>query len=589
MKLFTDEFFPQTRFIFFTGKGGVGKTSVASSLSLSLSKQGKKVLLISTDPASNLQDVFGQPLTNHPQLIKGTSNLYALNLDPVQAATEYKERMVAPYRGKLPDAVLATMEEQMSGACTVEIAAFNQFSTLLTDSTITEEYDRIVFDTAPTGHTLRLLQLPTAWSGFLDVNTNGASCLGPLAGLESQKQMYQKAVKVLADKGQTTLVLVSRPEEGPLREAARASDELKEIGIANQLLIVNGVFEQTDRGDRYANALHDRQQRALEDIPYPLKKHPTFYLPLVSFAITGINHMEKWFTQTYGESENLLDEIETIPHHSIKDLVDYYESNSHRVILTMGKGGVGKTTVASLVALGLAEKGKKVHLTTTDPAAHIAWTFDANTLYDNLTISSIDPKKVVEEYKDEVLSKASETMDEEGLAFIKEDLESPCTEEIAVFRALANVVAQSKDSMVVIDTAPTGHTLLLLDASEAYHKEISRSSGDIPEPVRDLLPKLRDGSYTSIIITTLPEMTPVLEAKRLAEDLKRANISIHWWLINQSFFVTDTMEPMLTRKAKGEKKWIEKVKELSGNQTVILPWSREEPKGIKQLHQILDM
>ena len=587
MKRFTNEYFPTTKFLFFTGKGGVGKTSVASSLSLTLSKQGKKVLLISTDPASNLQDVFNQVLTNHPTLINSTDYLYALNLDPVQAAAEYKERVVAPYKGKLPDTVLASMEEQMSGACTVEIAAFNQFSSLLTDKKITNEYDVIVFDTAPTGHTLRLLQLPTAWSGFLEDNTSGASCLGPLAGLESQKQMYSEAVTVLSDAKQTTLLLVSRPEEAPLREAARASSELKEIGIGNQQVIINGVFEQAAVRDHYAKTMYERQQIALKEMPKELKMYPLYYLPLAPFSITGIEQMENWFSHKLEVPSHVEREKEHFSYQSIQDLLDFYEEHQQRVIFTMGKGGVGKTTVASILALGLAERGKKVHLTTTDPAAHVAWTLGENGLHENLTISSIDPKKVVQEYKDEVLNKARETMDEDGLAYIKEDLESPCTEEIAVFRAFANVIAESKDQIVVIDTAPTGHTLLLLDASEAYHKEISRSSGEIPDSVRDLLPKLRDDSYTSIIIITLPEATPVFEATRLEEDLKRAEIAIHWWVINQSFYITDTKDSILAQKAQAEINWIQRVNELACGHMVIIPWSVHEPKGINGLENLL--
>lgn len=586
MERFTIENFPTTKFLFFTGKGGVGKTSVASSLSLTLSNQGKKVLLISTDPASNLQDVFGQTLTNHPTLINGTDHLYALNLDPVQAAAEYKKRVVAPYKGKLPDTVLASIEEQMSGACTVEIAAFNQFSSLLTDKKLTNEYEVIVFDTAPTGHTLRLLQLPTAWSGFLENNSNGASCLGPLAGLESQKQMYGEAVEVLSDAKLTTLLLVSRPEEGPLREAARASIELKDIGICNQQVIINGVFEQPVLKDHYAKTMYERQQAALEKMPTELRMYPRYYLPLAPFSIAGTTQMEKWLKHEFEVPlvERKLDELS---YQSVQNMLDFYEKNQQRVIFTMGKGGVGKTTIASLLALGLAERGEKVHLTTTDPAAHIAWTLGKNGLHDNLTISSIDPKKVVQEYKDEVLSKASETLDEDGLAFIKEDLESPCTEEIAVFRAFADVITQSKDRIVVIDTAPTGHTLLLLDASEAYHKEISRSSGEIPESVKDLLPKLRDDGYTSIIITTLPEATPVFEATRLEEDLKRARIAIHWWVINQSFYITDTKDSILAQKAQAEMNWIQRVNDLSHGQMVIIPWSVYEPKGIYGLNHLL--
>ncbi|MFF2176172.1 arsenical pump-driving ATPase [Lysinibacillus sp. NPDC058147] len=583
MERFTRIHFPDTPFLFFTGKGGVGKTSVASSLSIAIANEGKKVLLISTDPASNLQDIFGQKLSNTPTKIDGIDNLFALNLDPEQAAQHYKEQMVGPYRGKLPDVVLQNMEEQLSGACTVEIAAFNEFATLLTDTSVIENFDTVVFDTAPTGHTLRLLQLPSAWSTFLDDNTTGTSCLGPLKGLEPQREIYKEAVERLKNANQTTLMLVTRPDVNPLKEAARASHELFEIGIQNQILLVNGYMKNLKSTDAVEKAFIARQIEALELISKELKQFEQYYLPFVPYSLSSIERMQAWMTDQDIIHGNETDKGMTVP--EVEEVIADYLERKPKLIFTMGKGGVGKTTVASYIALRLAEEGMSVHLTTTDPAAHLNWTFGDDKVK-NVTVSRIDPKVEVANYEAEVLAKASETMNEEGLAFVKEDLASPCTEEIAVFRAFANVVENHQDEVIIIDTAPTGHTLLLLDATEAYHREISRSQGEIPPAVSNLLPRLRDASYTSVAIVTLPEATPVFEATRLQEDLQRAGLSVDWWVVNQTFSSIETTSPTLIQKQQAETKWLEEIKSISNNQFVAIPWVKIPPVGTKGLHEL---
>lgn len=583
MERFTRSQFPDTPFLFFTGKGGVGKTSVACSLSISMASEGKKVLLISTDPASNLQDIFGQTLLNTPTKIEGTDNLYALNLDPEQAAQNYKEQMVSPYRGKLPGVVLQNMEEQLSGACTVEIAAFNEFASLLTDQSVIEKFDTIVFDTAPTGHTLRLLQLPSAWSTFLDENTTGTSCLGPLKGLEPQREMYKEAVERLKSANQTTLMLVTRPETNPIKEAARASHELYDIGIQNQLLLINGYMESGNSNDDIEMAFIARQAEALEMMSKELQQFKNFYLPFVPYSLSSIERMQAWMTDRQITHESESEKGVITPR--IEEMIADYLERKPKLIFTMGKGGVGKTTVASYIALRLAEEGMRVHLTTTDPAAHLNWTFGDDKV-ENVTISRIDPKVEVANYEAEVLAKASETMNEEGLAFVKEDLASPCTEEIAVFRAFANVVEEHQNEVIIIDTAPTGHTLLLLDATEAYHREISRSQGDVPPAVSNLLPRLRDENYTSVAIVTLPEATPVFEATRLQEDLQRAGLTVDWWVVNQAFSSIETSSPTLIQKQQAEMKWIQEVQFISNHQFVAIPWVKNPPVGKKGLHEL---
>ncbi|KAA6461494.1 MULTISPECIES: arsenical pump-driving ATPase [Bacillus cereus group] len=572
-----------TPFLFFTGKGGVGKTSTACATAITLADMGKQVLLISTDPASNLQDVFEIELTNKPKEIPSVPNLQVANLDPETAAYEYKERVVGPYRGKLPDAVIATMEEQLSGACTVEMAAFDEFSTLLTNKELTSKFDYIIFDTAPTGHTLRLLQLPTAWSGFLEESTHGASCLGPLAGLGDKKELYSQTVQALSNPNQTMLLLVTRPDSSPLQEAERAAKELKEIGVSNQYLLINGVLTNYVQNDAVSKALFTRQVRALENMSEELKGLPAYELPLVPFNVTGIENMRKLVRPI--ESLSILDELqEEIAISPLQNLIADLSETGKRVIFTMGKGGVGKTTVASAIAVGLAEKGHRVHLTTTDPAAHIDYVMHGE--QGNITISRIDPKLEVENYRKEVIEQAKDTVDEEGLAYLEEDLRSPCTEEIAVFRALAEIVEKANDEIVVIDTAPTGHTLLLLDAAQTYHKEIARSSGEVPQSVKNLLPRLRNPEETSVVIVTLAEATPVHEASRLQEDLKRAEIHPKWWVINQSFYATHTIDPVLKGRSQSEIPWIQEVQKESQHNFVIIPWQSEDVIGYEKLKEL---
>lgn len=585
LPLFNPDELSITPFMFFTGKGGVGKTSAASALAITLADQGKKVLIVSTDPASNLQDVFEKEITNEISPIHQVKGLYACNLDPEEAARAYREKAIGPYRGKLPESVIHTMEEQLSGACTVEIAAFDEFTNLLANPEIQASFDHVIFDTAPTGHTLRLLQLPAAWTDFLNESTHGASCLGPLSGLGEKKELYAKSVDALTDKEKTTLILVSRPEPSALEEAERASMELREIGVKNQLVLINGVHQHVKIDDPVSLAFYEKQQKALSAMPSDLKGLPMYNIPLVAYSLTGIQSLRRLFQWDIIQEENRADNS-PIKLSSIKKVIDDLHEKNKNVIFTMGKGGVGKTTVASALAVGLVNKGKRVHLTTTDPASHLAHVFGSEQSIGNLSMSRIDPKAEVEKYRKEVLGKLSAELDEDAIAYIKEDLESPCTEEIAIFRAFAEVVSRAAEEIVVIDTAPTGHTLLLLDAANSFHKELERSTGELPESVKGLLPKLRNHQETEVVIVTLPEATPVYEASRLQDDLKRAGISPNWWVINQSFYATATEDPILKGKSSSEREWILKVKNEYTNKTAIIPWLEDEKIGYEQLKKL---
>ncbi|KYF56973.1 arsenical pump-driving ATPase [Sorangium cellulosum] len=562
------------RNLFFTGKGGVGKTSVACATAVELAARGRRVLLVSTDPASNLDEVLETKLGAEPRPIVGAPGLFALNIDPEAAAHAYRERTVGPYRGVLPDAAVRSIEEQLSGACTVEIAAFDEFSRLLGDERATADFDHVVFDTAPTGHTLRLLELPAAWTGFLESNVGGTSCLGPLAGLKAQQALYDGSRRALVDGTRTALVLVSRAERPSLGEAERTRRELAALGIERQELVINGIFRAQDARDAVAVVMQRRGEEALAEMPEGLRALARTALPLLPFGLVGTAALRRLFGErTPSAVESALAPVPAVSTPPLARLVPSLEAGGRGVIMTMGKGGVGKTTVAVNLAVELARRGHEVHLTTTDPAAHVAGALGA--AVDGIRVSCIDPVLETRAYADEVMRTAGASLDAAGRALLEEDLRSPCTEEIAVFRAFARVVDQGEHGFVVIDTAPTGHTLLLLDAAESYHREVLRTSGSAPEEVRRLLPRLRDAEFTKILLVTLPEATPVHEAAALQRDLERAQIRPFAWVINQSLLLLSVTDPVLVRRRANEGRFHAEVRDLA-SRVAVVPWAALE-------------
>jgi arsenite-transporting ATPase len=566
-----------TRHLFFTGKGGVGKTSVACASAIRLADAGKRVLLVSTDPASNLDEVLGAKLGTRPTAVPGAPRLSALNLDPEAAARAYRDRIIGPYRDLLPPAAVRSMEEQLSGACTVEIAAFDEFARLLGDPAATAGYDHILFDTAPTGHTLRLLTLPSAWTGFVEQSAFGTSCLGPLAGLEKQRALYEETVRSLSDPDRTTMVLVSRPEASALREAARTSAELVALGVQNQRLVLNACFEARS-DDPAAVALERRGLAALASMPEGLRALPRTTLPLRPGPLLGLDALRAIDAPVVAPAASSLDAQASTP--SFASLLDELAAAGRGVILTMGKGGVGKTTIAAAIAVELARRGFRVRLSTTDPAAHVSDAVGAAP--PGLTVTRIDPAGETRAYTEEVLSTVGPSLDAKGRALLEEDLRSPCTEEIAVFRAFARTVAEGESGFVVLDTAPTGHTILLLDAAESYHREVLRQGSRMPESVRSLLPRLRDPAFTRILLVTLPEATPVHEAAALEQDLRRADIAPFGWVVNQSLTPVRTRDPVLVARRRAEQPYLEEVSSRA-KKLAVVPWTPEPPSGADAL------
>lgn len=524
-------------FLFFTGKGGVGKTSLSCASAIRLARQGKKVLLVSTDPASNVGQVFSQTIGNTMTVIATVPGLSALEIDPQSAAQQYRERIVGPVRGQLPDSVVKSIEEQLSGACTTEIAAFDEFTALLTDTALIAAYDHIIFDTAPTGH--------------------------------------------------TRLILVSRAQKTTLDEVARTHQELAAIGLSRQYLVINGVLPEREAlHDALAAAIYRHEQEALVAMPAVLQDLPIDYLPLKAANLVGVEALSSLFSdgdEAVPLSVGMIGDSVDLP--QLSGLVDEIAKTGHGLVMMMGKGGVGKTTLAAAVAVALAKRGVPVHLTTSDPAAHLTDTLSGS--LDNLDVSRIDPQAEIARYRQHVLDTKGKDLDAQGRAMLEEDLRSPCTEEIAVFQAFSRIIREAGKKFIVMDTAPTGHTLLLLDATGAFHREATRHIDPLLHHTTPMM-RLQDPERTKVMIVTLAETTPVLEAAQLQDELRRAGIEPWAWLINNSLSATATSSPLLKQRASFELAQIEAVRNRYAKRVALVPMQTEEPVGIERLLNLVE-
>jgi len=574
--------FTKTKYLFFTGKGGVGKTSLACATAVEMADSGKVVLLVSTDPASNLKDVLESQVDENIIPIQRINNLFAINIDPENSAEEYRNRVTSSLEGISSKEEIKKIREDLSGACTTEIASFDEFSRFVSGETEGSKFDVIIFDTAPTGHTLRLLELPAAWSSFTDENPDGASCLGPTSALKSGKERYHTVVNRLRDPALTSFYIVARADKASLKEASRTSKELKELGMSNQLLYINGVFKAIDKKDLLAQKIEAMGNEQLNSIPDNLKALPLTTFPLLPYNVLGIEKLRSLFNIDLQKSisENNLPKSE-LPAQLLmgtEKLADELCANQQNgLIMTMGKGGVGKTIAATAIAVLLAEKGFEVLLTTTDPAAHIQdFIEQLGELPSTLTVERIDPKVETQRYIEKILEHKGKGKSDEDKKLILEDLKSPCTEEVAVFHAFSKAISMAKRKFVVMDTAPTGHTLLLLDTAGSYHRDIMRNnmnSGRLRTPYM----ALQDQTLSKIILVSLPETTPMREAGDLQNDLKRAGIQPYAWLINQSLsMLAGISDPLLNSRAKAEIQVIDKIKGTYSEKTFGIPFIAEK-------------
>ena len=571
-----------TKYLFFTGKGGVGKTSLACATAVEMADAGKAVLLVSTDPASNLKDVLESEVNERINPVAGIDRLFAVNIDPENSAEQYRNRVTKPLEGIASKDEIKKIREDLSGACTTEIASFDEFSRFVSGETEGTKFDVIIFDTAPTGHTLRLLELPAAWSSFTEENPDGASCLGPTSALKSGKDRYHTVVNRLRDASLTSFNIVSKADKASLKEASRTSNELKDLGMTNQLLFINGVFKAIDKNDLLAQKIEDLGNEQLNSIPDNLRNLPLKTFPLLPYNVLGIEKLRSLFDTELQKSisENNLLKSETPRQvlNGIDQLVEELCKNQqYGLIMTMGKGGVGKTIAASAIAVLLAQKGFEVLLTTTDPAAHIQdFIEQLGEMPATLTVERIDPKVETQRYTEKILEHKGQGQSEEAKKLILEDLKSPCTEEVAVFHAFSKAINMAKRKFVVMDTAPTGHTLLLLDTAGSYHRDIMRNNineGRLRTPYMSL----QDQTLSKIILVSLPETTPMREAGDLQNDLKRAGIRPYAWLINQSLsMLSGISDQLLKSRARAEIQVIDTIKKTYSERTFGIPFIAEK-------------
>ncbi|MDA8087343.1 MAG: TRC40/GET3/ArsA family transport-energizing ATPase [Nitrospiraceae bacterium] len=591
-----------TRYIFFSGKGGVGKTTMASATAIHYAMEGKKTLIVTTDPASNLADVFEQEIGHKITPIKGVDNLLAMEIEPDEATREYKERIIGPYREVMPGDVIASLEENLSGPCTTEMASFDRFI----DFMESDEYDVIVFDTAPTGHTIRLLELPVDWSKHIEESAKGTgqTCLGPVQTIQDSKKKYDRAAALLKDHERTNFIFVMRPEELSLYETLRASRELETIGIDSGGIVINGILPEEVCEIDFFRRKYESQQNVINEAKVAIKK-PARHMLLRDNEVKGIDALKDVAHELFnGERDAgiVKSEPQARPFFEI-DTPDvqkmWLPERGTKALFFTGKGGVGKTTVSCIASVYASQKGFKTLLVTTDPAAHIGEVLRVKAgsepvkVTDNLHAVMVDQEAAFRQYKEKVLNDARGKYSDDMIAAMEEELNSPCTEEMAAFDKFIQFIESRDYDLVVFDTAPTGHTLRLLDLPFGYAKQMEMMvCGDEAKKTaqnrfREIINILRDGERTVFSLVLYPESTPILESYRAMRDLKDAGIETQ--LVVANMILPDgvaTNEFFRNRRAM-QMEHLEEIRDRFSLPVMVFPLLEEEPRGLDALRKSL--
>lgn len=594
-----------TQYIFFSGKGGVGKTTMAATTAVYHSNKGKRTLLVSTDPAGNLGDIFEREVGVEP--VNVSENLSVVQMDSDAITDAYKNRMLEPLAAILDEFALAQVKEEFNGGCTVEIATFDKFTDFLEDNS----YNLIVFDTAPTGHTLRLMTLPNEWNKFIKKSAEGSgqTCIGPVSQIEGARKKYEHAVTVMQDASKTIVYLVSRPEKTSVYETFRAKSELERTGIHNFHLVINGIFPNHGTTQGIFGKLAETQKKYITELCENFG-NKTSQVPMQQSEVKGIDNITLLGEIAFENKQHTIHrEFKTVmPFEGFSNsdtlLSILKKKAENRVVILTGKGGVGKTVAACAVALRLANEGKTL-LFTTDPAAHIGQVLETEVSHlpvnvsGNLWAVNIDQKAAVEDYRKKILDDAkSQGYSTELLASLEEELESPCTEEIAIFEQFANVLNEPGWDYFVLDTAPTGHTLRLLELPFEYQKGIDSkkktqqptSAAAIVQPdkkIEQLIERLKNTNKATFMLVAYPEYTPLNEGYRAMKDLERVGITVQGILLNQILHEADCPDDFSHERWKLQQYYLYNAQELFGTKPLFsIPLSREEIIGLKAVEKL---
>lgn len=590
-----------TKYIFFSGKGGVGKTTMASATAIHYALSGKKTLIVTTDPASNLADVFEQEIGHKITPIKGIDKLYAMEIDPDEATREYKERIIAPFREAMPEDVIASIDEQLSGPCTTEVASFDRFIDFMEG----DEYDIIVFDTAPTGHTIRLLELPVDWSKHIEEASKGTgqTCLGPVQTIQESKDKYDKATALLRNPKRTSFIFVMRPEELSLYETIRASKELETLGIKAGEVIINGILPEEVCEIEFFRKKYEAQQKVIKLAENEIATSKRYML-LRDNEVKGIEALK-------GVARELFNGVK--PDFTIKseqhlrpqgpDLVKpdlthlLLPKGQTKSLFFTGKGGVGKTTISCITALYTAQRGFKTLLVTTDPAAHIGEVLGVEigsepiAVTENLFAVMVDQVEAFKEYKERVLNEARGKYSEDMILAMEEELNSPCTEEMAAFDKFVQFIESRDYDVIVFDTAPTGHTLRLLSLPFDYAKQVelmvSAQQTEIKESsqnrFREIINILKDKERTIFSLVLYPESTPIIESYRAMLDLRDAGIETQLVVANMILPEEVCTNNFFRNRRQMQMRHLQDIRQKFNLPVLQFPLMQEEIKGLSKL------